>query len=275
MLDNQGALRRSFFLPETAMSLSARLKAASRVAFVHFCISLLGVLGVATYVFLVWFPAELYRLTGGIGLFVVLMLVDLVCGPGLTLVLFDTKKSNLKWRIDIALIVTVQLTALGYGVVQIAKTRPVYLAFEGDRFRVVQAMDVDIARIAEAPIPLQTLSWTGPHFVGVRLSAPTEPDYLSSVQESIRGFHPAFRPSRWVEYEMQTIQLRSTSKPLSELQKKASTPKDALLRGVRATGLSEERLGYLPLVGDLNTDWIVLLDLQTAQPVGWLPIDGW
>lgn len=257
------------------MSLSARLQAASRVALVHFCISLVVVLGVATYVFLVWFPGGLYRLTGGMGLFVVLMLVDLVCGPGLTLVLFDPQKSRLKWRIDIALIAAVQLTALGYGVLQIAKTRPVYLAFEGDRFRVVQALDVDIARITEAPLPLQALSWSGPRPVGVRLSAPTDPDYLSSVQESIRGFHPAFRPARWVQYETQTIQLRSISKPISELQKKASTPKDALLKGVRATGLSEERLGYLPLVRDLNTDWIVLLDLQTSQPVGWLPIDGW
>ncbi len=257
------------------MSISARLQAASLVAFVHFCISLVVVLCVAAYVFLVWFPNGLFQLTGGVGLFVVLMLVDLVCGPGLTLVLFDPRKSSLKWRIDIALIVVVQLLALGYGVAQIAKTRPVYLAFEGDRFRVVQALDIDVARIKEAPTQLQSLPWTGPRPLGVRLSLPTDPDFLTSVQESIRGFHPAFRPSRWLDYALQAGQVISSAKSLAELEGKAATPTDVLSQAVAATGLPKARLGYLPLVLDLNTSWIVLVDLQSAQPVGWTPIDGW
>ena len=257
------------------MSISPRLQAAGVVAFVHFCISLVVVFSVAAFVFLVWFPNGLFQLTGGAGLFVVLMLVDLVCGPGLTLVLFDPRKSSFKWRIDIALIVAVQLLALGYGVVQIAKTRPVYLAFEGDRFRLVQALDVDMTRIGEAPAQLQSLSWNGPRPLGVRLSLPTDPDFLSSVQESIRGFHPAFRPSRWVAYDLQASRVLSSAKPLAELERNAATPTDVLSQAVAATGLPSDRLGYLPLVRDPNTSWIVLVDMQSARPVGWAPIDGW
>ena len=257
------------------MSISTRIQSASLIAFVHFCISLVVVLCVALYVFLVWFPNGLFQLTGGIGLFVVLMLVDLVCGPGLTMVLFDSRKSSLKWQIDIALIVVVQLSALGYGVIQIAKTRPVYLAFEGDRFRVVQALDIDMTRVREAPTQLQLLSWNGPRPLGVRLSAPDDPDFLDSVQESIRGFHPAFRPSRWVTYDSQASRVLSSSKPLAELERNAATPTKVLAQAVAATGLPKARLGYLPLVSDLNTSWIVLVDLQSAQPVGWAAIDGW
>ncbi len=257
------------------MSISARLQAAKRIAFVHFCISLAVVLTVAAYVLLVWFPNGLLQLTGGVGLFVVLILVDLVCGPGLTLVLFDPRKPSLKWRIDIALIVGIQLAALGYGVTQIAKTRPVYLAFEGDRFRVVQALDVDLARIGEAPALLQSLSWTGPRPLGVRLSVPTDADFVASVQESIRGLHPAFRPSRWVTYDSQASQVVSSAKSLDQLERKSATPKRVLSEAVSATGLPKDRLGYLPLVRDLNTSWIVLVDLQSAQPVGSLSIDGW
>ncbi|MFN7120462.1 MAG: hypothetical protein ACK4NM_00375 [Hydrogenophaga sp.] len=257
------------------MSISARLRAASVVASVHFCISLVVVLGVAAYVVLMWFPNGLFQLTGGLGLFVVLMLVDLVCGPGLTLVLFDPRKSSLKWRIDIALIVVVQLVALGYGVAQIAKTRPVYLAYESDRFRVVQALDVDMTRIKEAPTQLQSLSWNGPRPLGVRLSDPTDPTFLNSVQESIQGFHPAFRPSRWLAFDSQASRVLASAKPLAELERKAATPTDVLSQAVAATGLPKARVGYLPLVRDLNTSWIVLVDLQSAQPVGWAPIDGW
>ena len=178
------------------MSISTRLQASSKVALVHFCFSLVVAISVAGFVLFVWFPGDIYRLTGGIGLFVVLMLVDLVCGPGLTIVLFDPNKLKWKWRIDIVLIALVQISALGYGVFQIAKIRPVYLAFEADRFRVVQALDIDLAQLGDAPSLLQSLPWTGPLPVGVRLLEPTDPNYLNSVQESFRGFHPAFRPSR-------------------------------------------------------------------------------
>lgn len=257
------------------MSLSPRLQAASVVALVHFCISLVVVCSVVAYALLVWFPDGLFRLTDGLGLFVVLMVVDILCGPGLTLVLFDPRKSSFKWRIDVALIVAIQLLALGYGVIQIAKTRPVYLAFEGDRFRLVQAMDVDMTRIEEAPSQLQSLPWSGPRPLGVLLSEPTAPDFLASVQESIRGFHPAFRPHRWVDYDSQSSRVLTSVKPVAELEGKSGTPTNVLLQAVDATGLGTDRLGYLPLVRDLNTSWIVLVDLQSAQPVGWAPIDGW
>lgn len=257
------------------MSFSARLRASSRVASIHFCISLALVLGVASFVLLVWFPGGLYRLTGGMGLFVVLLLVDLVCGPGLTLVLFDPNKSKWKWRIDIALIAVVQFAALGYGVFQIAKIRPVYLAFEADRFRVVQAQDVDVSQLADAPPSLRSLSWTGPQPLGTRLLAAGHPDYLNSIQESLKGFHPAFRPSRWISYESQAQEIIASAKPLVELELKQTKSRDILLDAVVATGLRQDQLGYLPLVRDFDTDWIVIVDLQTARLVGWLPIDGW
>lgn len=257
------------------MSISTRLRASSNIALLHLCISFVVILCVVCFVLLVWFPNGLHRLIGGLGLFLILMLVDLVCGPGLTLVLFDPQKSKLKWRIDIALIAIIQLMALGFGVVQIAKTRPVYIAFEGDRFRIVQALDIDIARIKEAPTNLQSLSWTGPRPVGVRLSLPSDPEYLESVQESIRGFHPSFRPWRWVDLETQTIQLLSSVNPLSTLETKSSTSKEALAQAVKEVGLPSGRLGYLPLVHGLSTDWIVLVDIEAARIVGWFPIDGW
>lgn len=257
------------------MSIPVRFKASSRVALVHFCISFAVVIGIACFVLFAWFPGQLYQLTGGAGLFAVLLFVDLVCGPGLTLILFDPKKTKWKWRLDIVLIAVVQILALGFGVFQIAKTRPVYFAFEGDRFRLVQALDIDVKRIKEAPIELQSLPWNGPRPLGVRLALPTDHDFLVSVQESIQGFHPAFRPSRWLAYDSQADLVLSSAKSLGELESKSTTPKDILTQAVAATGLPKDRLGYLPLVRDLNTSWIVLVNLQSAQPVGWLPIDGW
>lgn len=257
------------------MTISRRVKAATRAALIHFLISFVLIVGLVAYVLLAWFPDGLHLLTGGLGLFFVLVVVDLVCGPGLTMILYDPDKSKLKWRIDIALIVTIQIAALSYGVVQISKTRPIFLAFEGDRFRVVQVLDIDLSRISEAPIALQSFSLTGPRPLGVRLAESNDRDYLSSVQESIRGFHPAFRPSRWLPYDAQVGQIRSVAKPLSALEVNDLNSKTILDEGINSTGLDRGRLGYLPLVRDFTTDWIVLIDLQTAYPVGWLPIDGW
>ncbi|WP_430407397.1 hypothetical protein [Hydrogenophaga sp.] len=121
---------------------------------------------VAWLVFGVWYPTPFHELTGGRTLFLILMAVDVVCGPVLTLVLFDPAKSRFKWRLDLALIVFTQLTALAYGLNQVAAARPVFVAFEGDRFRLVQALDIDESRLQEAP-----RGWTHPVFVDRACSA--------------------------------------------------------------------------------------------------------
>jgi len=252
-----------------------RLRHASKVAFVHFGVSLLLAMIVATLVFRIWYPDGLHLLTGGGALFLILMAVDVVCGPVLTLVLYNPAKSKIKWRIDMGLIALTQVAALAYGLVQVADARPVFLAFEGDRFRVVQAFDVDATRVREAPDALQVLPWNGPKLLGTRLADPSDPDFLASVQMSLEGLHPAFRPTRWRPYNEQVSQVLERLKPINDLRLKNADRISELDAAVRKFGQPQERMGYLPLVRDDVTDWVIVIHRPTGMPLGYLPLDGW
>jgi hypothetical protein len=230
---------------------------------------------VAWLVFGVWYPTPFHEITGGRTLFLILMAVDVVCGPVLTLVLFDPAKSRFKWRLDLALIVLTQLAALAYGLNQVAAARPVFVAFEGDRFRLVQALDVDTSRLKEAPEGLQSLSLGGPRVLGVKLSSSTDPDYLSSVQLSIQGLHPAFRPSRWRPYEEQASTVQQALQSMATLREKNPEGLSVLHAALSTAGLKDEDAGYLPLVREEITDWVALVRRSDGQPFAYLHLDGW
>jgi hypothetical protein len=275
MRDNQRAPQGALFFEFCIMIASLRLRSAARAALLHLACSVIVALLAAWLVFGVWYPAPFDELTGGRGLFTLIVVVDVVCGPLLTLVLYNPAKSRAKWHLDLALIILVQLAALAYGLSQVALARPVFLAFEGNRYRVVQAFDIDKAALSDAPPPFQTLSYRGPQLIAAKLTASTDPNFAASLQLSLAGMHPAFRPSRWVVMDEQAELLRTELISIDTLRKKRPERSADIDRVLAATGLPIERLGYLPLVREPITDWVAFVDRQTARPVAYLQVDGW
>lgn len=257
------------------MAWGARIRSAARAALLHFGLSLLVATAVACLVFGIWYPAPFHELTGGRKLFLILMAVDVVCGPVLTLVLYDPSKSRLKWRVDLCLIVLTQLGALVYGLGQVASARPVFVALEGERFRVVQAFDIDTARLQEAPEGLRSLGYGGPRLLGVRLAQVGDADYLSSVQLSAQGLHPAFRPARWRQFEEQVPALLQQLRPVRALRDKNPQGVDELNTQLARMDLRDEQVGYLPLVREEITDWVALVRRSDGRPFAYLHLDGW
>lgn len=102
----------------------------------HLLISLL-VAGASLFlIFKIWYPAPLHTALGVGGLAIMMLAIDVVLGPLLTLVLAKEGKKGLK--MDLIVIGIVQLTALFYGLYSIDKGRPVAIAFDINRFELVQ-----------------------------------------------------------------------------------------------------------------------------------------
>ena len=257
------------------MSLITRVHAAARVALLHFLASVLVGLLLAWLVFSLWFPGSLRELANGVDLFLILLVVDVVCGPVLSFVLFDPAKSKKKWMLDLGLIVLIQLAALTYGMNQMASARPVFVAFEGDRFRIVQAIDINADRLIEAPTELRSMSYTGPQIISVRLARPGDTDYLASVQMSLQGLHPSFRPSRWQNYDSEVPEVLSQLKSIDNLRAKNPDKVRELNAVLTGLDLNEAQLGYMPLVRDVVTDWVVLIERPSGAPLAYLNLDGW
>lgn len=256
------------------MKLSQRLRAARAASLAHLGASALVAAACAALVFGLWYPYPYNVLVGGRELFLLVVAVDVVMGPLLTLVVYDRRKPLGELVRDMGLIVLLQCAALAYGLHTVAQARPVFLAFEGDRFRVVRPADIDDEKLAQARPEAQRLGFTGPRPMGVKLAQPTDRDFPASIQLSLAGEHPAFRPERWVPYDLQRSKVITAARPLSQLREKHVGAVAQINEAVQKAGVAEERLGFLPLLAGAHTEWVVLVSLDDARPLAYLPLDG-
>lgn len=229
----------------------------------------------AAVVFGLWYPHPYRAISGGRELFTLLISVDVIAGPLLTLLVFNPSKPRLElWR-DLGVVVALQLGALGYGLHSVHQARPVILAFEGNRFRAVSAAELEPDHLREAAANLGSLSNTGPRLIGVRLAKPGDADYLQSVKQSIDGLHPALRPSRWVPYEGQRMEAAREARALAGLRTSSLERATVIDAAIEEAALPIERLGYVPLQSRTHSDWVVIVDRETGWPKAFAPIDGW
>ena len=250
-----------------------RLRAAGKVFAIHLCLSALIALITAAVVLGFWFPFPHRHLADGQRLFWVMVGVDVVCGPLLTLVLFNPAKSRRELRLDLSLVALIQLAALAYGLYSISLARPVIQAFETDRFTVVSAAEIDPGQLPQAPPAWRTLPWNGPRLIGTRPARNDE--ILLDIDLSLQGIGPGARPSWWQPYEQSIPAVQRRMKKLADLRAARPAAGQALIdQAVRQTGQPLEALFYLPLTSRKKLDdWIVLLDAQ-ANIAGYAPVSG-
>jgi hypothetical protein len=130
-----------------------------RASCIHFSFSLLVASICAAVVFGLWYPYPYRELSGGLELFLLIILVDVVCGPLLTAVMFNPVKPRKELACDLIIVAIIQLAALGYGVYTLALARPVYIVFEVDRFNVISAIDVDDDALAKVSMVCMRLAY--------------------------------------------------------------------------------------------------------------------
>lgn len=123
----------------------------------------LGHLGVSITVFCLalgavywlWYPAPLAKMLGVMPIVLMMGAVDVVLGPSLSFVVYKVGKKTLK--MDLAVIVLLQLIAFGYGMHTIYAGRPAYLTLDEHNFLPVAVADVQYSaktppQYARAPI---------------------------------------------------------------------------------------------------------------------------
>jgi hypothetical protein len=152
----------------------SRYKAAS----IHLAISAGIAALVLSLMLAVWYPPPLFDAMGGKELVLLVVGVDVTIGPLITLIIFDTRKKELLF--DLAIVATLQLAALGYGVYAMQSGRPVFIVFVENHFAVVSAAELEPEAIAQARWPeFRTLPLTGPKWAVADM--PTDPKELSDI----------------------------------------------------------------------------------------------
>jgi hypothetical protein len=251
-----------------------RLKALARLraAGLHLLLSLAVATLAGVLVFGMWYPGDYRLLAGGRELFLLVVVVDVVCGPLLTVVLFNPAKPRAElWR-DLGMVALIQLAALGYGLHTVWQARPLFLVQEIDRFKVIAAPELDGAAVAALPAALQPHWWAGPKVVAIR--EPKDAQERNTVLfESVQGGRDyGERPEFYLPYEgAAALKSLQRAKPLSVFLQKQPGQQEAARKLALEKGGDMGRWVYLPVMA--RQDWVALLD-EKGTIVGFLKGDG-
>lgn len=237
-----------------------------RAAAIHLtlCAIVAGVL-LALFWF-VWYPPPLFRAVGGQEIFLMLLGIDVVLGPLLTLVVFKTGKKTLKF--DLTVIALVQVAALAYGVYTLLAARPVYLASLGDGFKLVQANEVEPQ---ELEVAKTTLPWWGPKWVGIKRSTDKDENERVLMSGAVGGGY-AHYPQHHAPLESMREVMLAKAKPISELRRNNSSRDAEITSWLSSHGYTDQAAVFQPLRA-ASERMAVILDAKTAAVVGIAPFE--
>ena len=244
-----------------------------RAGLIHLAASVALAIILAAVIFALWFPGAYRSMSGGSELFFLLISVDVTIGPLITLAVADSRKTRRHLAMDIAVIVILQLAALGYGLHTLSISRPVVLALEEDRFRVVAAMDVYRPELATAAPEYRHISLTGPRLL--RSLVPKDPvAKTEALKIAMHGYDVGSRPALWRPWDAAArAEALAHAKPLSYLESRYPSRKAELAASVTATARPSERVVFLPML-TFRGDWVALLDARSGEVAGFAPFDG-
>lgn len=241
----------------------ARIKAFLMHLAASAVIALLAIL----LVFHIWYPAPLHEALGVTNIFLLLLLVDVVLGPLLTLLVFKVGKKTL--FMDLTIIGCLQLAALGYGLWSVAEGRPVWVVYNVDRFDVVAAVDIDARHLNEVPIQYRNASWSGPQWVGAARPDDTEQGNTVLFEALQGGSDIAQRPNLYLPLTEMAEAMRQRAQPLEKLNdfNNAAAVRDALQSWPSAAA-------WVPLMARVKP-MVVLLGENKSEVIAIVELAPW
>lgn len=122
------------------MNAPPRVISRYKAALIHLGISAALAVTVISLLIFVWYPWAYFTEIDGLPLVSMIVGIDVILGPLLTLIIFKQGKKYL--RLDLTIIALVQICALSYGVWTGYSSRVVYAVFVEDKFHLVQASEI-------------------------------------------------------------------------------------------------------------------------------------
>ncbi len=225
-----------------------KLKASA----IHLAISAFIIGCFLLFTLTVWYPQPFFEISGLQHIIFILVGVDVILGPLLTLVVFKPKKPSLQF--DLSVIAVVQLAALGYGAHTIYAAHPLYVAYAIDRFTPINANEIDPERVKYHELYQSKLS--GPLLVYVK--KPSDPAEMSRVTMEVLSGKPDLdaRPEYYEPFQKFT----------SEIFKQSINPEK-----IQSTAINKQKLkAFLTKHGGNINDYAFLALSGKEEDILWV-----
>ena len=221
----------------------------------------LGALWLGWYRWPGWYLASALHVVG------IVVMVDLVLGPTLTLIVASPGKRRAALARDIAIIVTVQLIALVYGGITLWRGRPLYYTFSVDRLELVQASDLmreDIS-IARRDNPALAPWWYSlPRWIWAPLPENAEEAQKIVTGTVFGGADVIQMPRYFRPWEQGLPELRKLLQKVDEMKYFAPAEKRTLKSRIARSGLPADQANTMVMWGG-GRRVLAVFDLTTLE----------
>ncbi len=218
-----------------------------------------------------WFPGDYFVISGVAKLFLMLVAVNLVVGPGLSTLLYKPGKWGLKF--DLVVIACIEIAILGWALHEISERRPAFVVFAVDRFEAVTVSEVDLGQLGDSRLALRP--GHTPRLIYAEL--PTDLDAMSRLIDEtvfLGMLDIDRRPEFWKPYAEGMAFIKGAAMPLSALASVQDDRAGSIQRWLAQQELSVNDYLYLPIRGR-TADGMMILHADIGYPVEVLAIDPW
>ena len=223
-------------------------------------------IGAFMYVVMVqWFPGELFYFENVWEGLRILVPVDAILGPVLTLIIFAPGKKGLK--VDLSIIAILQIAALAYGGHAIYGSKPEVLAFVGDRFEVIPRSSY---LRDDVPDEVNALYGKTNPLLIYPLPAQTQDERKQFILNNVQYQTLADRYRPLADHKDVVLE-----RALEIDNIKPTEASDIALLAAFQKGYDPEKHALFILQGTLKESIIVSLNMETYEVQDYLPIDPW
>ncbi|WP_339413880.1 TfpX/TfpZ family type IV pilin accessory protein [Pseudomonas sp. EA_35y_Pfl2_R5] len=234
--------------------------------FIHLSLSAVLAVPAVLLVFKLWYPAPLHVAVGVTKIFLLLLLVDVVLGPLLTLLVYKPGKKTLV--LDLTVIAMLQLSALCYGLWVVAEGRPAWLVFNSDRFDLVRVLDIDGRKLSSALPEYRSPPQFGPRWVAAVSPVDAAARNELMFEAGLGGSDLPQRPDLYRPLVDVQDEIRQRSRSISGLQDFNSVEDvQAVTREWPAAG------SWLPLMA--GVPMVVLLHKESYEVLAVVDLRPW
>ena len=236
-----------------------------QAAGLHLLISALIAASVLTLMLAVWYPRPLFEAEGGLGLVFILVGVDVVIGPLITLIIFKPGKWGLKF--DLYTIATLQLAALFFGGHVVFEARPVFLVLVKGQFEVVTAAELHPKWLEEARRPeFRSLPVAGPTLVAFDMPAGEKENQGMVFSALFEGRDLQHYPKYYAPYAERARALLTTAQSMDGVRRQSPDAARVIDAYLKDSGRRDIDLRYYPM--RTRYEWIaVLVDAKSGEVV--------
>lgn len=193
-----------------------------------------------------WYLADAAQVTR------VLVGVDLIVGPLLTLIIASPAKPLRSLARDVSVIAALQLIALGYGSLSLWNGRPLYYAFSEDVLQLVQAYDISAVQVEAGEKENSRLAphwYSLPRWIWAPLP-PAGPERDKIIQAATSGGDDVIAmPSHYKPWDDGLSTLRVQLKKVDDVKYFSGNEKKLLHERMKAQAIATDQSNAIALTG--------------------------